>query len=198
MNARTSTIVFALMAIAWVVIIGRAYVFKKEPGDFVITVTQSQVQAFARAELIAIQQRSFDDGIELCGIVFENSEGELGATRPREGSEASCGIAYFDQPGMRPVASFHTHGGYNTDYDSEVPSILDLESDASSGMDGYVATPGGRFWRVDASGPTAINVCGAGCLPQDPLYQPCPASEPKSRYTYRALSERQLGPDPGC
>lgn len=198
MNSRTTTVLFVLMAIAWVVIIGRAYVFKKEPSDFVITVTQSEVQAFARTQLIAVQRRSFDGGIELCGIIFEDSNGDLGATAVREGSEASCGIAYFDQPGMRPVASFHTHGGFNTDYDSEVPSLLDMESDAASGLDGYVATPGGRFWRVDATGPTAIRVCGPGCLPQDPAYRPCPAAEPLPRYTYRELAARQLGPNPGC
>ncbi|NQX95763.1 MAG: DUF4329 domain-containing protein, partial [Erythrobacter sp.] len=180
-------------AIAWVVIIARAYVFKKDPEDFVITVTQAEVQAFARAQLSAIQQRSFSEGIELCGIIFERSDGSLGASRVREGGEASCGIAYFDEPGMRPVASFHTHGGFNTDYDSEVPSLLDLESDAASGMDGYVATPGGRFWWVDAAGPVATNVCGPGCLPQDPRYQPCPGLAPKPRYSYRELAQRQLG-----
>ncbi|MEM7690719.1 MAG: DUF4329 domain-containing protein [Pseudomonadota bacterium] len=198
MTSRTTQIIFAVIALAWVVIIARAYIFRKEPEDFVITVTQPEVQAFAREQLSAIQARSFAERIELCGIIFERSDGSLGATRPREGNEDSCGIAYFDEPGMRPVASFHTHSSYNPDYDSEVPSIIDLANDAATGMDGYVATPGGRFWWVDAASPSTTRVCGPGCLPQDPAYRPCPAAEPLPRYTYDELRARQLGTDPGC
>ena len=198
MSSRTTKLVFAIMALAWVVIIARAYMVKKEPEDFVITVTQSEVQAFAREQLSQIQARSFAENIELCGIIFERSDGTLGASRVRQGEEASCGIAYFDEPGMRPIASFHTHGGYNTNYDSEVPSLLDLRSDAASGLDGYVATPGGRFWRVDAAGPEAIEVCGAGCLAQDPRYRPCPGDAPQARYSLDALARRQLTASPAC
>lgn len=198
MNARMVQILFVLMALAWTIIIIRTYVYRKGPEDFVITVTQPQVQAFARSQLAAVQQRSFDEGIELCGIIFERSDGTLGASQVRKGSEASCGIAYFDEPGMRPLASFHTHGAFNSDYDSEVPSIIDLRNDAATGMDGYVATPGGRFWWVDARGPTAIEVCAAACLPRDPAYQPCPAARPQTRYSFQALAARQLGSYPGC
>ncbi len=198
MSSRTTSLLYAVFAIAWVVIIVRAYTSKKDADDFVITVTQSEVQAFAREQLAALQAQSFAEKIELCGIIFEREGGSLGASPPREGSEDSCGIAYYDEPGMRPVASFHTHAGYDPAYDSEVPSILDLQSDAASGMDGYVATPGGRFWHVDAGGPIANRVCGPGCLPQDPAYRPCPGSEPEARYSFEELSARQLGPQPRC
>lgn len=193
MSSRTTRILYVLFALAWVAIIARAYVTKKGPEDFVVTVTQEEVQAFARARLAEIQERSFAEGIELCGIIFERQGGTLGASPVREGNEDSCGIAYFDEPGMRPVASFHTHAGYDPAYDSEVPSILDLQSDAATGMDGYVATPGGRFWRVDARGPSAIRVCDAGCLPQDPAYLPCPGPTPAPRYSLAQLTARQIG-----
>ncbi|MDJ0977490.1 MAG: DUF4329 domain-containing protein [Erythrobacter sp.] len=198
MSPRATHFAFILIALVWAGIVARAYLARKDASDFVITVSQGEVQEFARDQLIALQAASFAGDIELCGIVFERSDGTLGASPPREGDEASCGIAYFDEPGMRPVASFHTHGSFNRRYDSEVPSILDLQSDAASGMDGYVATPGGRFWRVDATGPTAILICGAGCLPQDPNYVPCPADAPQQRYTYAALVARQTGSGPAC
>jgi len=191
MSARTTAVLFALCALAWVVIVARAFINVKGPEDFVITVSQSEVQAFAREQLDALQPQSFAQNIELCGIIFERSDGTLGASTTREGEEASCGVAYFDEPGMRPVASFHTHAAQSDIYDSEVPSVLDLDSDAASGMDGYVATPGGRFWRVDARGPTAILICGPGCLAQDPNYRPCPALEPKPRYSRDDLITRQ-------
>jgi len=193
MSARTTRILFGLIAIIWMVIIVRAYTNVKSADDFVITVTQGEVQDFARTQLAALQQQSFERNIELCGIIFENADGSLGATPPREGDEASCGIRYWDEPGMRPVASFHTHGSFNERYDSEVPSIQDLQSDYAAGMDGYVATPGGRFWRVDAASPAAMLVCGAGCLAADPDYVPCPASAPRARYSYPDLVERQTG-----
>ena len=198
MNPRTTRILYILFALAWVVIIARAYTTRKEPEDFIITVTQSEVQAFARAQLTDLQSRSVAEGIELCGIIFERSDGSLGASSPREGNEESCGIAYFDEPGMRPVASFHTHASYNPAYDSEVPSILDLENDALTGMDGYVATPGGRFWHIDADGPSTTRVCGPGCLPQDPAYRPCPGSEPEPQYSFKQLANRQLTSNLRC
>ena len=192
MSPALTRIVFVLIALAWLVIIARAYLNVKGPEDFIITVTQAEVQDFAQAQLNALQPQSFARNIELCGIIFERSDGSLGASRPREGDEASCGIAYFDEPGMRPVASFHTHAADSALYDSEVPSLLDLESDAGSGMDGYVATPGGRFWRVDARVPEAILICGPGCLAQDPNYTPCPALDPQPSYTRAELAARQL------
>ncbi|MEL6239254.1 MAG: DUF4329 domain-containing protein [Pseudomonadota bacterium] len=196
--SRNTQIIFGLIAIAWVVIIARAYMNAKDADDFVITVSQGEVQSFAREQLNALQEQSFAEDIELCGIIFERSDGSLGASEPRPGDEASCGIAYFDEPGMRPVASFHTHAAQNDAYDSEVPSLLDMQSDASSGMDGYVATPGGRFWWVDAAGPRAVQVCGVGCLAQDPRYKPCPSSEPEKRYSYAEMAARQTGDALSC
>jgi hypothetical protein len=198
MSSRTTKIVFALMAAAWVVIIVRAYLNVKTADDFVITVTQAEVQAFAREQLDAAQTRSFAEDIELCGIIFERTGGELGSTPLREGDESSCGIQYFDEPGMRPIASYHTHGSYNDAYDSEVPSILDLQSDFESGMDGYVATPGGRFWHVDHRAPSTSEVCGPGCLTQDPAFRPCPGYEPETRYSLAELTARQTGSRRPC
>ncbi len=197
-NNSMMPVVYGLMAIITAFIIVRAYLNVKSPEDFVITVTQEEVQEFARAKLSTLQEQSFAEDVELCGIIFEETGGTLGVTDPREGDEASCGISYFDEPGMRPIASFHTHAAYSDRYDSEVPSVLDLESDAAAGMDGYVATPGGRFWHIDASEPSANMVCGPACLTQDPDFKPCPVLDPQVRYSLPELRARQNGVLPEC
>lgn len=198
MNARTAPFIYGMMALIGAIIVVRAYLNVKRPEDFVVTVTQAEVQEFARVQLEDLQQQSFAQDVELCGIIFEETGGTLGATSPRLGDEASCGINFFDEPGMRPVASFHTHAAQNDSYDSEVPSVFDLVSDAAAGMDGYVATPGGRFWHVDAQAPVARLICDAGCLSQDQAYQPCPASEPNPTYSLDELRFRQSQALPDC
>lgn len=155
-----------------------------------VTVTPSQVQAFAKRQLSQLQQQSFDQNTELCQIIFEDSDGDLGTSPIIEGATASCDIIYFDEPGMAPIASLHTHGGFDEEYDSEVPSVLDMESDIASRMDGYVATPGGRMWQIDWVGQQTVMVCGTNCLPQDRKYQVCAAHEPAQSYTLVALRER--------
>jgi len=198
MNPSTTRTLYIICAIAFAVIVIRALLNVKGPEDFEVTVTPADVQAYARTPLSELQQRPFAGAVEPCGIIFEDSEGELGTTGLLEGERASCDIAYFDEPGMAPVASFHTHGAYGDEYDSEVPSVLDMESDINSRMDGYISTPGGRFWRIDWQARTAEQICGAGCLAQDPDYQPCPALDPKSEYTVSSLRQRFMNSPSDC
>lgn len=190
MNQSTTRIIYVLCAIAFVVIVARAYMNVKGPDALQPTVPQTQVQSFARQQLNSLQPRSFEENLELCGIIFETSEGELGVSRPSDGDEASCDLSYFDEPGMVPVASFHTHGRHSRAYDGEVPSIIDIESDVASGLDGYVSTPGGRLWHIDHQQAVALLVCGPGCLTQDPGYQPCPNDDIPKSMTISQLRER--------
>ena len=198
MRISNTKLIFALMAVAWVVIVARAYMNVKGPDALVPTVAQSEVQAFAREQLEALQQPSFDSNQELCGIIWETSDGELGVSRPREGDQASCDLAYFDQPGMVPVASFHTHGSFSPRYDGEVPSLIDIQSDIASGIDGYIATPGGRFWHIDHKAEVARMVCGPGCLEQDPRYVPCNGDRIAMTYTQTELGVRFSTPREPC
>lgn len=183
-------IIFVLCALAWLVIVARAYTNVKGPDALQAVLPQSEVQRFARQQLDALQSESFASDRELCGIIFETSDGELGVSRPTSGSEASCDIAFFDEPGMVPVASFHTHGAYSAQYDGEVPSIIDIQSDIASGIDGYISTPGGRLWFVDHARGEARIVCGPGCLTQDPDYRACDAGRVADRYTVEGLQAR--------
>lgn len=189
---------YILIAIVWVVIVARAYLNVKGTDGLVAVIPQSEVQSFARQELDALQSRSFAEDLELCGIIFETSDRELGVSRPNAGDEGSCDIAYFDEPGMVPIASFHTHGKHSRRYDGEVPSIVDIESDVSTGMDGYIATPGGRLWYVDHETATARMVCGEGCVTQDPNYRTCARDVIAQTYTIGELAERFSDVDRGC
>ncbi|WP_394728285.1 DUF4329 domain-containing protein [Altererythrobacter sp. GH1-8] len=189
-NVRTSHLIFAMCAIAWAIIVVRAISNVKGPEDFVVTSSTEEVTAFARVQLADLQARSFAEDTEYCGIIFEDNNGDLGASRILAGERASCDIAYFDEPGMAPVASFHTHGAFSEDYDSEVPSTIDLASDIASQMDGYVSTPGGRFWRNDWKAEQSELLCGHACLPADPGYRPCKGFPPQQQYSLSTLRAR--------
>ena len=198
MNASTTRLLYVLCALAFVVIVVRAYSNVKGTDALQPTVPQSEVQAFAKQQLDTLQARSFEGNLELCGIIFETKDGELGVSRPADGDEASCDLAYFDEPGMVPVASFHTHGRHSREYDGEVPSLIDIQSDIASGLDGYIATPGGRLWHIDHREAEARLACGPGCLTQDPAYQPCTGDAIAETYTVEALSQRFSSPTPDC
>jgi hypothetical protein len=189
-DGRSTRILYAICAVAFVVIIARAYMNVKGTDALQPVLPQSQVEAFARQQLDALQAESFASDRELCGIIFETADGELGVSRPTDGDVASCDISYFDEPGMVPVASFHTHGRHSPQYDGEVPSLIDIESDIASGMDGYVSTPGGRLWHIDHEAAAARMVCGPGCLTQDPNYVPCPSDRIEPSYSVTTLKQR--------
>ncbi len=190
MLTRNTAIILVLCAIAWVLIVVR--LANREPAyePRPIVAAREDVQAFARQQLEGLQRRSFAEGRELCGVIVEDAGGRLSTLDVAEGDIANCQYTYEGRPGITPVASFHTHGGASIRYDDEAPSLQDLQSDISSRMDGYVATPGGRFWRIDWRSQTANLICGEGCLTQDPKYSPCPAHEPADQYDIKRLQQR--------
>ena len=130
----------------------------------------AKVASIAKSTLSDLQERSFDADREYCGMIGRNVEGQLVVSRPRRGRVASCRPR--DLPdGYEVVASYHTHGSYDPAYDNEVPSSNDVYSDMDEGVNGYISTPGGRFWFVDGQTGEARQLCGLGCLPQDPEFQ---------------------------
>lgn len=198
LKGNVTRLIFVALAIIWVVIVARAYLNVKGTDALQPSLPQSQVQAFAREQLNALQAQSFAENVELCGIIFETRDGELGVSRETSGDVSTCDIAFFDEPGMVPVASFHTHGRHSPLYDAEVPSVTDIESDVAIGMDGYIATPGGRFWHIDHERAVATMVCGPGCMEQDPRYVPCAGDIIEKRYTMSELVARFSAPSPSC
>ncbi|WP_299144975.1 DUF4329 domain-containing protein [uncultured Tateyamaria sp.] len=130
-----------------------------------------------------IQPRSIMEDREYCGLIGLGADGALVATAPRRGQVSSC---LPPAPGSVPfvvVASYHTHGAYSPDYFTEVPSFDDMRTDIQDGTDGYVATPGGRLWYVDARNQVARQVCGRNCLIPDPDHREDPDFAVQPTYT---------------
>jgi hypothetical protein len=124
---------------------------------------------FVGGILADLQRKSFANNREYCGYIGLDPAGRWMATPVTQGNEASCPLPNIPT-GMRLVASFHTHGTYSPHYASEWPTTQDMATDASDDIDGYISTPGGRLWHVDTDTMTVHQMCGRGCLPQDPNY----------------------------
>lgn len=150
-------------------------------------VPQTELEiAFAKATLDALQNKSFDKNREYCGYIGLDAEDAYVASRPKKGRKGSCrpkGAAI----GFRVLASYHTHGAFYEDYDSETPSSDDLLADIEEGVDGYVATPGGRVWFTNGTTEVAILLCGEDCITADPNYDPKDEPNIEPQYTLPEL-----------
>jgi hypothetical protein len=118
-----------------------------------------------------LQPRSFARNAEYCGYIGYDRDDNLVASDITPGDTTGCTPDWPEDFEIEPVASFHTHGGYDIDSWSELPSVDDMLADESEGVDGWVATPGGRLWFLDTTEMTARQMCGLGCLRQDPTFQ---------------------------
>lgn len=151
--------------------------------------TGPRIDTFARNFLNGLQARSISERREFCGYFFVDSAGRLQATPPIAGRFASCSMA-APRRGQGIVASYHTHGAYGPSFDNEVPSVIDLVSDFDFGIDGYVSTPGGRVWLVDFQTMSTRQICGVGCVLQDPQYRPETDQNIRNSYTLPQLQTR--------
>ena len=145
--------------------------------------------ALARAVLSQLQPISIAENVEYCGYIGFDENGNLTASQATRGDIGSC---LADDPVNLAVivASYHTHGGYSSDYFNEVPSVDDVEGDEAEGIDGYVATPGGRLWYIDTEDMVMSQICGMACLPADPLFQPGSDGLIAESYSYDELVEK--------
>ena len=158
--------------------------------------TQSHAQsreetAFAQSILQQLQWESFATKREYCGTIGITDDGQFVMSRVRKGRRDGC-----RPPNVRnaePVASFHTHAAFDYDADSEVPSPQDVYIDSEEGLNGYVSTPGGRFWFVDGKNRTVSLICGVGCLPSDPAFEPGVWGQIRGFYTIEDLEWRLEG-----
>jgi hypothetical protein len=135
-----------------------------------------------------LQERSFQKRSEYCGFVGRDAAGQLRVTPPLQGNRDSCPLEWPRD--LEVIASYHTHGAFDFSYYNELPSDLDMESDQSLGVDGWIATPGGRLWFVDSERMVATQVCGVGCLPIAPNFYKAQAGDIAPTYTYDELVER--------
>lgn len=139
------------------------------------------------AEVLSrLQATSIAENVEYCGVIGFDADGHLTTSPIFRGDESSC-LVRADGDVVVATASFHTHGAYSPDYFNEVPSIEDVEGDEAEGIDGYVATPGGRLWYVDTEDLVISQLCGVGCLPADPAFVPGADGNIASSYSYDEL-----------
>jgi hypothetical protein len=126
-------------------------------------------EALIRSVFADLNPTSIEQNVEFCGYIGFTADGELAYSQPTRGDEGSC---LSDDPTNLELitASYHTHGGFSPDYSSELQSGTDMEGDEDEGIDGWVATPGGRLWYIDTTDMVTFQICGIGCLPSDPEF----------------------------
>jgi uncharacterized protein DUF4329 len=151
---------------------------------------QEQQAALARSVLNALQPASISQNREYCGYIGVDATGALVATRAKKGRTDSC-LADAPPQDFNITASYHTHAGFEPDFDSEVPSLDDMLADWDEGIDGYVATPGGRLWFVDSLKMQARELCTRACLEADPEFRPGVFGKVRSSYTVKQLRRRE-------
>ena len=126
-------------------------------------------EVLIRSVFADLNPTSIEQNVEFCGYIGFTADGELAYSQPTRGDEGSC---LSDDPTNLELitAPYHTHGGFSPDYSSELPSGTDMEGDEDEGIDGWVATPGGRLWYIDTTDMVTFQICGIGCLPSDPEF----------------------------
>lgn len=152
----------------------------------------SDEAALAKRALGQVQRASFASDREYCGYIGRASTGRLVVTKFNAGGRNGCTPAWPGH-GVRPVASIHTHGAYDPRVPAEFPTTLDMERDAAEGVNGYIATPGGRLWFVDSRARIAVQLCGLGCLDQDPAFRPGDDGTIRRSYSYEQLRAIETG-----
>ena len=126
---------------------------------------------------------------EVCGFILQDAQGNYSSTKVSWGGEASCASTSLGS-GARAVSSWHTHAAWGLGYDGEVPSIQDVEGDMRFGVNGWVATPGGRLWFVDGTTGAMNQICGRDCLPVDPNFYPQEHGPVANNYSLDGLYQR--------
>lgn len=137
----------------------------------------------------AIQPKSIAEQREYCGLIGMGRDGQFVATEPRRGKAASCLPPSPRWQNIQVIASYHTHGAADLEYFTEIPSFDDMRTDIEDGTDGYIATPGGRLWYVDARARVARQLCGPGCIVGDPNHVDDPDMFVQQSYTLQELLE---------
>lgn len=159
--------------------------------DTGVTIPAAEI-ALVRQRLERVQRQSFRGDREYCGYLGRTRSGRLVVTRMRRGQRNGC-TPPLPQRGLTLLASIHTHGAYARDVPAEFPTTLDIDSDAAEGVNGYIGTPGGRLWFIDSAARVAYQLCGPGCLPQDPHFHAGDDGVIKRGYRYRDLRRLELG-----
>lgn len=150
--------------------------------------TEGEV-AFVSRLFNDIQVRSIAEDREYCGLIGVDAQGNYVATAPKRGRVATCLPPDPDFANFTVLASYHTHGSASPEYFTEMPSFDDMRTDIADGTDGYIATPGGRMWYVNARARIARQICGLNCLIPDPEHVEDPDFPVRQTYTLDDLRD---------
>ena len=101
-------------------------------------VDEAAVEALAKTVLRDLQTPSFQENREYCGVIGLD-QGVLRAAAPTRGRAKLC-ITFNVPETWQIVAIYHTHGAYDRNAHSEVPSVQDIESVYANRVLGYVST----------------------------------------------------------
>ncbi len=142
--------------------------------------------SFAKHTLNKAQTLSFQNNVEYCGYIGVDKNGGFTHTPFTKGKKSYCKAQAIDDEFII-LASFHTHGTYSEDHESEIPSSDDLKADIMEGLDGYISTPGGRLWYSDAETKSVRLICNEACVKQDVNYEPFPETVIEQSYTLEQL-----------
>ena len=194
-DERSHTWIYALCAVAFAVIVFNQLTRERSPA-YEPQSSDEAIRKFARATLEDLQERSIANNQEFCGVIYEDEQGALHRSRVYDGARAECAFDWGLPLGNNVVASFHTHGGYDFGYDSEVPSEEDLASDIDARIDGFVSTPGGRLWKIDWQDEVATQLCDTPCLQRDSRHVELPNDRIERSYTLADLQSRMNLPIP--
>lgn len=164
--------------------------FASTQASFAVAQDAAELAA-ARGVLLQLQARSFAENLEYCGYIGRMPGGQLTATEVTRGDTWGCLSRGDESRFVEIVASFHTHAGFDRAADSEVPSTDDMRGDMEERVNGYIATPGGRLWYIDYRRAVATQVCGLGCMGQDPNFIPGDAGPIAQSYTLQQLQARE-------
>ncbi len=154
----------------------------------------SYAQSVQETELVhalfrGMNPQSIEHNREVCGYIVLSPSGQLEVSKASWGGEASCATLPVP-PGYTILSSWHTHAAWGRGYDGEVPSTIDVEGDMRLGINGWVATPGGRLWFINGQTGFMYQVCGRECLPTDPNFFPEEHGPVEKQYTLAQLRRR--------
>ena len=158
-----------------------------EPAPYERFQPQSEAEInYVKSILKDAQTLSFESNREYCGYITLNETGDFSHTDFIKGKKNHC-TANAPNDEVITLASFHTHGAFSEEHDSEIPSSDDLKADIYEGLDGYISTPGGRLWYSSAMDKGVTLICNRNCLLSDPDYENIDDEFLETRYSLEAL-----------
>ena len=185
-----------LLVLASLSLVMAAPVKAEDPWD---SLTFEKLDQVAEAALDNAQSLSLKHNREYCGYIAFDGADRLRFTAPLKGSVETCTPPEVPYS-WELIASYHTHGALDPnepDVSYELPSGDDLRGDMEEGVDGYLATPGGRFWFIDTQDEVVIMLGDVGYFEPDKLFEQDTECGPWAEHTFEeifVMEEEEISP----